>query len=80
MPDARKTDGGRVAVGQEPSRSGRGRSGPAKALPSVQAAHRFTNGASFQFRVTYSTVQTVQALHHVETLGATDVREIKRQD
>ena|SRR5579871_2588838 len=83
---ARKADGGHVAVGQEPSRRGRRRSGPGKTQPSIQAAHRSTNGASLQFRVTYSAVQTVQAadilgaLHHTETFGATDVREIKRQD
>jgi len=83
-PHGRQAEGS-VAAGQGPSRRGGPRSGSGKAPLTLRAGHRSTNGVPFQFRVTYSAVQTLQAtdirdaLHQSETLGATDVLEIERQ-
>ena len=83
-PEVRKTDRDGVAVAQGPSRRGQVRTGSGRGQPSDQSAHRSTHGASFQFRVTYSGVEVVEAadirdaLHQCEMLGATDVFEIKR--
>ena len=85
-PQARKADGDHLVAAQNtaPVR-GRVRSGSAKASPRVQTAHRSTNGASIQFRVTFTAVQILQAadirgaLHQAGTLGATDVLEITQQ-
>ena len=86
VPQARKAVGGRLGAARNTSRGGRARSGTGKVLPSAQVPPRSTKSASSQFRVTFTAVQIVRAanirdaLHHAETLGATDVLEINRQD
>jgi hypothetical protein len=69
------------AVAQKTSRPRQARSG----LDNLPSDARPANGATLQFRVIYRGVQVLQAadirdaLHHIESLGATDVFEIKQQ-
>ena len=86
VPQARKTANGHLGAARNASRGGLARSGTGKAMASTQVPPRSTKSVSSQFRVTFNAVQLLrasnirEAVHHAETLGATDVLEITRQD